>query len=101
LLIIIKNSLQMYDAALARYLEDWSDMLNALIKCLTLMIMLGLFSACAEVKEAGRSIGHTTRNVTTDIGHGSRDTVKALGRGTKRVFNSVTEDPEQPSDSGN
>ena len=37
--------------------------------------VLYLLSACAEVKEAGRSIGHTTRNVTRDIGHGSRDTV--------------------------
>lgn len=52
---------------------------------------LALLSACAELKEAGRSIGHTTRNVTRDIGHGSRDTVKAIGRGTKRVVKSVAQ----------
>lgn len=51
-----------------------------------------LLPACAELKEAGRSIGHTTRNVTRDIGHGSRDTVKAIGRGTKRVVKSVAQD---------
>jgi len=32
----------------------------------------GLLSSCAEFKEAGRTIGHTTRNVTREIGHGTR-----------------------------
>ncbi len=59
--------------------------------------ILCLLVACAEFKEAGRSIGNTTKNVTTDIGHGSRDTFQAIGRGTKRVAKSVTEDPEQPN----
>ncbi|WP_394751726.1 hypothetical protein [Crenothrix sp.] len=61
------------------------------------MLSLLLLTACAEFKEAGRSIGNTTKNVTTDIGHGSRDTVHAIGRGTKRVFKSVTEEPAQSS----
>jgi len=52
-----------------------------------------LLPACAELKEAGQSIGNTTKNVTTDIGHGSRDTVQAIGRGTQRVVKSVTEEP--------
>jgi hypothetical protein len=62
-----------------------------------------LLSACAEFKDAGRTIGHTTRNVTreighgtrdvaTDIGHGTRRTVKAIGEGTQDVVKSVTED---------
>lgn len=58
-----------------------------------LVIQLGLLVACAEVKEAGRTIGHTTRNVTREIGHGSRDTVKAIGRGTKRVVNEIVDEP--------
>lgn len=64
-----------------------------LIKRFTVMILLCLTMACAEFKEAGRSIGHTTRNVTTDIGHGSRNTVKAIGRGAKRVVKSIAKDP--------
>ncbi len=70
-------------------------MFKSVINIFTFLAMLCLLSACAEFKEAGRSIGHTTRNVTTDIGHGSRDTVQAIGRGTKRVVKSITQDPEQ------
>ena len=54
-----------------------------------------LISACAEVKDAGRTIGHTTRNVTREIGHGTRDAAKAIGSGTKRVVKSVTADNGQ------
>ncbi len=54
-------------------------------------ISCGLYlSACAEFKEAGRTIGHTTRDVTREIGHGTRDAAKSIGRGTKRVVKSVT-----------
>jgi hypothetical protein len=74
-------------------------MMKTVIKFLPLSVMLCflLLAACAEFKEAGRSIGNTTKNVTTDIGHGSRDTVQAIGRGTKRVFKSATEEPAQPN----
>jgi hypothetical protein len=72
-------------------------MIKSVIKFFTFLAILCLLSACAELKEAGRSIGHTTKNVTTDIGHGSRDTVKAIGRGTKRVVKSITEEPAQPN----
>ncbi|SJM89938.1 exported hypothetical protein [Crenothrix polyspora] len=64
---------------------------------LSVMLCFLLLPACAEFKEAGRSIGNTTKNVTTDIGHGSRDTAQAIGRGTKRVFKSATEEPAQPN----
>ncbi|MDD5581094.1 MAG: hypothetical protein PHY16_17720 [Methylobacter sp.] len=67
------------------------------------LLSLVLVPACAEVKDAGKTIGHTTRNVTREIGHGtrdvtraighgSRDTVKAIGKGTKEVVKSVTDD---------
>lgn len=68
-------------------------MIKSDIKIFIGLALLCLLPACAEVKEAGRSIGNTTKNVTTDIGHGSRDTVQAIGRGTKRVVKSITEDP--------
>lgn len=51
-------------------------------------------SACAEFKEAGRTIGHTTRDVAREIGHGTRDAAKSIGRGTKRVVKSVAADGE-------
>lgn len=68
-------------------------MIKSVIKIFISLALVGLCSACAEMKEAGRSVGNTTKNVTTDIGHGSRDTVQAIGRGTKRVVKSITEDP--------
>lgn len=72
-------------------------MIRSVIKFFAGLTLLCLLSACAELKEAGRSIGSTTKNVTTDIGHGSRDTVQAIGKGTKRVVKSITEEPAQPS----
>jgi hypothetical protein len=69
-------------------------MARYLTKSIIFIVAIFQLLACAEIKEAGRSIGHTTRNVTRDIGHGSRDTVHILGDGTKRVFHSVTADPQ-------
>jgi hypothetical protein len=60
--------------------------------------------SCAELKEAGRTIGHTTRNVAREIGHGTRDVAKEIGHGTRRVVNSIGEETEQsdtkPSSAG-
>ena len=70
-----------------RKIED--DMVKLVIQFFTCVAMLCLLAACAEFKEAGRAIGHTAKNVTTDIGHGSRDTFQAIGRGTKRVVKSL------------
>ena len=57
-----------------------------------LVLSAGLLSACAQVKEAGRTIGHTTRDVATAIGHGTRDAAKAVGEGAKKVVKSAPED---------
>lgn len=67
----------------------------AIMKFLGIIGLISCFpylSACAEFKEAGRTLGHTTRDVTTEIGHGTRDAAKSIGRGTKRVVKSVTEE---------
>jgi len=48
-----------------------------------------LLSACAEIKNTGKTIGHTTRNVTKEIGHGTRDVTKELGHGTRRVVKKI------------
>jgi hypothetical protein len=76
-------------------------MIKAAVRLLmsgVLLSALGL-SACAEFKETGRIIGHTTRNVTREIGHGSRDAVKTIGHGAKRVAKSITEDGSNSFDS--
>jgi hypothetical protein len=51
-----------------------------------------LLSACAQVKETGRIIDHTTPDAATAIGHGTRDETKAVGEGVKRVVKSARED---------
>ncbi|HEY8160104.1 MAG TPA: hypothetical protein VIF10_15510 [Methylobacter sp.] len=60
-------------------------------KLLALFVIfsMGSLSSCAELKEAGRTIGHTTRNVTREIGHGTRDAAREIGHGTRRVVNSI------------
>ncbi|MDC5753758.1 hypothetical protein OPW41_02260 [Vibrio europaeus] len=37
-----------------------------------------VMSGCAELKEAGTAIGHSTRDTTTAIGHASRDAVNSV-----------------------
>lgn len=36
------------------------------------------------IKEAGRSIGHATRDITREIGHTTRDTAKEIGHAFKK-----------------
>ena len=55
-------------------------MMRNCMALLALGLTLGtLTSGCADIKEAGRTVGHTTRNVTREIGHGTRDAVKQVG----------------------
>ncbi len=60
------------------------------------IIVISLFSlislSCAEFKQAGRDIGHGTRDATRAIGHGTRDAAKAIGHGTRDVVKSVKKD---------
>jgi predicted small secreted protein len=60
-------------------------MIRLTMKLLALFTLLSpaLLSACAEVKDAGKTIGHTTRNVTREIGHGTRDVTRTIGHGTR------------------
>ena len=60
-------------------------------------IFFGLFAGilligCAQLKEAGRTIGHTTRDVTRSIGHGTRDVVRDIGDGARDATNSASEE---------
>lgn len=38
---------------------------------------------------AAKTVGSTTKEVTTAIGHGARDTTKAIGHGTRDFFRSI------------
>ena len=75
-----------------------------IILCAKLFALLVIFStglllSCAEFKEAGKTIGHTIRNVTREIGHGTRDVAREIGHGTRRVVNSIgqeTKDAAKP-----
>jgi len=49
-------------------------------------------AGCAELKEAGTSIGHAARDTTKAIGHATRDTTKAIGHASRDAVNSVKED---------
>lgn len=59
---------------------------------LIVIVSSGLLLSCAELKDAGKTIGHTTSDAAKVIGHGARDAGKAVGKGTKKVLKSVTKD---------
>jgi len=75
----------------------------AKLSVLLAVFSTGLLLSCAELKEAGRTIGHTTRNVTREIGHGTRDAAREIGHGTRRVVDSIgqeTKDAAKPLSDG-
>ncbi len=55
-------------------------------------VLVTLLAGCADLKDAGRTIGHATRDVTTTIGHATRDTTKAIGHASKGAVNTIKED---------
>jgi hypothetical protein len=55
------------------------------------ILTCGFLYGCAQIKEVGRTIGHTTRDVTTEIGHGARDVTREIGHGTRDVVREVGE----------
>ena len=57
----------------------------------TVAVLAGtlLLASCATVKEVGRTVGHTTGDVTKAVGHASRDAVKEVGKATKEVVEEV------------
>jgi hypothetical protein len=54
------------------------------------LICVGCFvSGCAQIKEAGRTIGHTTRDATKEIGHTTRDVTREIGHGARDVTREI------------
>lgn len=66
-----------------------------------LILACGFVYACAQVKEAGRTVGHTTRDVATEIGHGARDVTREIGHGTRDVVQGVGGGTREPSKAAN
>lgn len=50
-----------------------------------------LLSGCVELKQAGRTVGHTSRDVAKDVGHASRDVAKDISRGAARVLSEAAQ----------
>ena len=61
---------------------------------LGVILLLGV-GACSEMKSAGRTIGHTTRDVTRTIGQTTRDVTKQIGHGTRDTVTSVKDGWEE------
>ena len=57
-------------------------------------LLLGI-GACSEMKSAGRTVGHTTRDVTRTIGHTTRHVTKQIGHGTRDTVTSVKDGWEE------
>ncbi|MGV2702250.1 UNVERIFIED_CONTAM: hypothetical protein MT382_00660 [Aeromonas salmonicida] len=68
-------------------------MMRNCMALLALGLTLGtLISGCADIKEAGRTVGHTTRNVTREIGHTTRDVTREIGHGTRDTVKKIGDD---------
>jgi hypothetical protein len=59
---------------------------------ITAIVICIAVTGCAELKNTGKAIGETTKEVTTDIGHATRDTTKAIGHASRDAVKSVKED---------
>jgi hypothetical protein len=62
-----------------------------------LILACGFAYGCTQIKEAGRTVGHTTRDVTTEIGHGARDVTREIGHGTRDVVHEIGGGTREPS----
>ena len=66
-------------------------MFNLAVKTVLALALCGVLPACAQFKEAGRTVGHTTRDVTKEIGHGARDITREIGHGTRDATRAIGE----------
>jgi hypothetical protein len=67
------------------------------IKLSMVVLSCLLISACVEFKQAGKIVGHTTRDVAREIGHGTRDVAKQVGKGAAKVAKSITASDSEAS----
>ncbi|MFV0446855.1 MAG: hypothetical protein ACK5MF_00040 [Vibrio sp.] len=62
-----------------------------IISLFATLLLLG----CAELKQAGRDVGHATRDAATAIGHATRDTTKAIGHASRDAVTDIHDDLSQ------
>lgn len=65
---------------------------------LSLFVLSFLLTACVEVREAGKSVGHAAKELGVAIGHGSRDAAKAVSKETAEVMEAAAEGMEAAAD---
>ncbi len=58
------------------------------VSLFTTLLLLG----CAELKQAGKEVGHATRDAATAIGHATRDTTKAIGHASRDAVTNISDD---------
>jgi hypothetical protein len=64
---------------------------------LALLLMVGV-NGCSDMKSAGKTIGHTTRDVTREIGHTTRDVTRDIGHGTRDAVTGVKDGWEEEAE---
>lgn len=68
----------------------YMNKLAAVVSAVALMMSVPAVSVADSffdsIKEAGRTIGHTTRDVTREIGHASRDATREVGHAFRDGF---------------
>ncbi len=72
--------------------------MNRISNIVSLIVVVAsctFLSACTELKQAGRTVGHVSRDVTREIGHASRDVAKEIGRGATRVMTEAAESEDE------
>ncbi|SQH75759.1 conserved exported protein of unknown function [Shewanella benthica] len=67
---------------------------------MVLALFIGL-TGCADLQNAGRTIGQTTKEVTTEIGHATRDITKAIGHASRDAVKSIKADLSDEGEKNN
>ncbi|MBE7215570.1 hypothetical protein MK852_10045 [Shewanella benthica] len=70
------------------------------LSLMVLALFIGL-TGCADLQDAGRTIGQTTKEVTTEIGHATRDATKAIGHASRDAVKSVKADLSDEGEKNN
>jgi len=87
----LRNFLVIYSVSEVRWRQIGATMFNPSRKIALSLIVGCIAWSCAPIKETGRTIGHTTRDVTKEIGHGARDVTREIGHGTRDVVKDIGE----------
>ncbi len=62
------------------------------------ILLLAGTTACSEMKATGKTIGHTTRDVTREIGHTTRDVTRDIGHCTRDMVTGVKDGWEEEAE---